>query len=111
MAQLRFSDLSASRQAFIRQCQQIGFGSVRALAVRDGEPVFGPTAEVLFDVKLDTDESPRPEQDLHDFILSAEIVRMFSKLDAIGNGTIEHVEVRGGVPRRIIVRASDPMSR
>jgi hypothetical protein len=30
-------------------------------------------------------------------------------LDAFRNGTIDHVEVRTGVPRRIIFKAADPM--
>src|ERR1035437_9468986 len=53
MTQLRFSDLSAPRQAFIRQCQWMGFGKILGLAVCDCEPVFGPRTEVLLDVKLD----------------------------------------------------------
>lgn len=43
MATLRFSQLSALREAFIRECQQIGFGEINRFLVRDCEPVF--TAE------------------------------------------------------------------
>jgi hypothetical protein len=106
MAQLRFSELSGLRQAFIRQCQRMGFGKIVGLVVCDCEPVIGAQTEVLLDVKLDSAETRRPEQDLSDFVLCAEMVRLFHKLDAIRNGTIEHVEVRAGIPVRMIFKAT-----
>src|SRR5215469_5552564 len=102
MAQLRFSQLSASRQAFVRQCQWMGYGKIVSLAVQKAKPVFTEQTEVFFDVKLDGNDGPRPEHELGDFALSSEIVRLFAKLDAIRNGSIEHVEVRAGIPRRIV---------
>lgn len=108
---MRFLEISERRQAFIRQCQRMDFGKIVNLAVRDCDPVVVQQTEVLFDVKLDSDENPRPEQELKDFLLTAEILRFFSKLDAIRNGTIEHVEIRAGIPRRMVLKASDPMYR
>jgi hypothetical protein len=32
-------------------------------------------------------------------------------LDAFRNGTIEHVEVRAGVPRQMVFKAADPMHK
>jgi len=111
MAELRLSEVSAARRAFIRRCQRLDHGNIRGLEVRDCEPVFGPKTEVLHDLKLDGNDAPRPEQDLGDFVVCKEIRRLFSMLDAFGNGTIEHVEVRTGVPRRIIFKAADPVQR
>jgi hypothetical protein len=108
MARLRFSELSAPRQALIRQCQRLGFGSIWGLEVRDGEPMFGPKTEVLFDLKLDSDETPRPELNLSDFVVCTEIRRLFSRLDTFANGTVE-IEVRAGVPRRLLFKATEPM--
>ncbi|MGA2594753.1 MAG: hypothetical protein ABSH32_33050 [Bryobacteraceae bacterium] len=109
MAELRFSEISAARQLFIRTCQRLGFGKICGLAVRDREPVFDQNAQLVFDLKLETDEDPRPEMALNDFVLCSEICRLFSMLDAFHNGTIEHLEVRAGVPRRMVFRATDPM--
>jgi hypothetical protein len=111
MAELRFSQLSAPRQAFIRRCQRLDHGIIRGLEVNDGEPLFGPNTEVLHDLKLDGDEAARPEQDLSDFVVPREIRRLVSMLEAMRNGTIDHVEVRAGVPRRIIFKAADPAQR
>jgi hypothetical protein len=58
---LRLSDLSQERQALVRLCETINFGSIENLEVRDSEPVFDPTPIVLRDLKRDSDEAPRPE--------------------------------------------------
>lgn len=107
MPELRFSDLSVPRQAFLRRCQRIGFGRIESLEVRDSEPVFGSQTQAFIDLKLDRDEHSRLEQDLGDFVVRVEIQRLFSKLDAIRNGVVEHLEVRAGIPRRIVFKASD----
>jgi len=110
MTELRLAEVSAARQAFIRRCQRLLFGTIRGLEVHDCEPAFGPKTETLRDLKLDGDEAPRPEQDLSDFVLGAEIRRFFSMLDAFGDGTIEHVEVRAGIPRRIVFKVTKSAS-
>lgn len=104
MTELRLTEVSAARQAFIKRCQRLHFGAILGLEVHDCEPAFGPNTEVLHDLKLDSDEALRPELDLSDFVLCDEIRRMFSTLDSIRNGTVEQVEVRAGVPRRIVFK-------
>ena len=106
MTELRFSELSALRQALIRRCQRMGFGKILRLDVRDGQPVFAPGTEVLLDVKLDSTETRRPEQDLPDFVLCAAVGRFVEQLDSIRDGTVEQIEVRAGIPVRMIFKAS-----
>jgi hypothetical protein len=104
MGGLRFSKLSTARQAFIRECQRIGFGRIEQLEISDSEPVFGLRTQAFIDLKLDADERPRPELSVDDFVVSTEIQRLFSKLDAICDGVVEHIEVRAGIPRRIVLK-------
>lgn len=104
MPELRLSDLSVPRQAFVRRCQRIGFGRIESLEVRDSEPVFGSQTQAFIELKLDSDEVPRPEQDLGDFVVSAEIRRLFSRLDTIRDGVVEHLEIRAGIPRRMVFK-------
>jgi len=107
MDQSRLSQLSARRQALVRQCQQIGFGKIVNFVVRDGDPVMLAKTEILIDVKLDADENPRTEFDLKDFELSAPVTRLFSRFDAIQDGIVDHLEVRAGIPRRIVLKFAD----
>ena len=104
MAQLRFSELSVLRQAFIRKCHQIGFGQILNLAVDAGDPVFVDDTEVIVDLKLGSRNGPRPELELRDFALASEMVQLFSKLDIIGNGVVRELEVHAGMPRRLRVK-------
>ena len=98
----RFSYLSASRQALVRLFQTINYGCVQALEVRLGEPLLScPGPIVLVDVRLDSEESQRPELALADFVLCAEVYRLMCLLDHVENGKISKIEVRAGIPRRI----------
>lgn len=102
----RLSELSAPRQVLVRLCQSVNFGQIRGLEVRDSDPVFSPPPEVVFEVKLDSDVVSRPEIELEDFVLPAEICRLMDRLDNLKSAMIEQVEVRGGVARRVIFKAS-----
>jgi len=56
---------------------------------------------MLKDVKLDSDEGPRLELSLTDFVVSGEVLRLMSLLDKMKRGTIRRLDVRAGVPRRM----------
>ena len=102
---LRFSQLSVPRRALVRLCQTIDHGCIENLEVKNSEPIFDPLPVMLKDVKLDSDEGPRPELALEDFAVSDEVFRLITLLDEMKCGTIRRVEVRAGIPRRIVFRA------
>jgi len=107
---LRLSQLSPSRQVLVRLCQDINFGQIRDLYVRNADPVWDPAPTVLSEIKLDSEETPRPESELPDFKLSSQIHRLMRQLDRLRDGRIERIEVREGIPRRLVF-ASLPTSR
>ena len=72
------------------------------MRLRDANPVFDPAPMVLAEERLDVVEESRPELALTDFMLSEEWCRLLARLDEIQNGTIERIEVRAGIPRRIV---------
>jgi hypothetical protein len=100
---VRFSTLSLARQALVRLCQTLNRGTIEGLDVRQAEPMFNSPPVVLKDIKLDADEGPRPELALNDFVLSGEAVRLMKLLDGMESGSIRHIEVRAGIPRRILL--------
>ena len=99
----RFTQLSAPWQALVRLFQSINFGQVLGIVVQNGDPVFHPAPTVLLDVKLDADEGIRQEADLPDFALRDEVRRLIARLDGIKQGRIERIEVRSGIPRRVVI--------
>jgi hypothetical protein len=70
--------------------------------------VLSPPPLVLVGVKLDADQVPRPEVDAPDFELCNEVRRLIGELQRVGSGIIEHIEVRSGVPRRIVFEYHSP---
>jgi hypothetical protein len=98
----RFSQLSAPRQALVRLCQSTNYGYIPDLSIKDKEPVLDPSPVLLVDIKLDSDERPRDEFNSADFVLCAEIIRLLTLLDQIENGKISRLEVRAGIPRRLV---------
>jgi hypothetical protein len=105
---IRFSQLSPQRQVLIRLCQQTNYGFIRDLEVRERQPVFDLPPVVLVDFKLDSADRSRPETALADFQLSGEAVRLMDRLDELVTAKIESLEVRAGIPRRVVFRLAAP---
>jgi hypothetical protein len=99
----RFSDLSPARQALVRLCQDVNYGQVLDLKVGNAEPIWNPGPTVLSEVRLDIEETPRPEGALPDFKLSSEVQRLMRQLDQLKDGRVEKIEIRAGVPRRLVL--------
>jgi len=102
---LRFAQLSPARQQLVRLLQTINYGRIEDLLVRDGDPIFEPSPVVVVDAKLYRDDGPRPEVGLADFVLRDDVRRLMARLDHAKNGTIQRLEVRAGIPRRVILES------
>jgi hypothetical protein len=100
---LHFSHPSAARQALVWLCKSLSYGHIQDLLARDHEPVLSdPHCLVLVEVKLDSEERPRQERAQSDFALCSEISRLMVLVDRIQNGKISKLEIRAGIPRRVI---------
>jgi hypothetical protein len=103
----RLSDLSSARQALVRLCQAIDHGQILDLHIgADGEPLFSPEPQVIVEIKLDGNPTPRADAALADFVLRNEVVRLLDHIDTIRTGRIQKIEVRAGLPKRVLIRAS-----
>ena len=102
-ATVHFRQLSAPWQRLVRLFQSINFGRIEDLEVRSGEPVFSPAPRVLFSVDLGSDEGARAEYDLGDFALPKETVRLMDHVSELGHGTVALIDVRAGLPRRLVI--------
>ncbi len=103
-----FQQLSKPRQALIRLCQRVNYGSILNLHVMDGDVTFDTPPEVIFDIKLDGDFEQRPELNLTDFALPVESCRLLARIDSLKIGVIEKIVVHDGIPRRVVFRGSLP---
>lgn len=97
------SSLSPARRRLLELMQSINFGRIEFMEVRGGEPVFDPQPHVVREIKLGADSGPRPEVVLADFCLKAQVVDLWNRLDQLGTGTVELLEVKHGLPFQIVI--------
>jgi hypothetical protein len=90
--------LSPARRQLIELMQTINFGRLEELVVCGRQPVFSPPPRVVQEIKFGNDCGPRPERKIADFALKAQVVELFQQLDRLGDGTIESLEVKNGLP-------------
>jgi hypothetical protein len=97
------ASLSPARRRLLELLQQVNFGRVEGLALEGGEPLFDPPPRVVREIKIGGENGPRAELDGTDFRLKAQVVELFQYLDQLGSGTIDVVEIKHGLPFRLIV--------
>ncbi len=101
--QLTKSSLTQKQARLVDLMQRLNFGRINKLHIRDSEPQFTPPPQVLRDVRPGRINGPRPEADKSDFALKAEVIEMFAQLAALGDGTIECIEVQHGLPFKLTI--------
>lgn len=99
----RKSKLSAGQFQLIELMQQINFGRIEGLWIRNGEPQFAPPPKIICEIKFGGENGPRPQKSSDDFELKAQVVELLQHLERIGNAIIDTIEVKHGLPFRLIV--------
>lgn len=97
------ASLSASRRRLLEAMQRLNFGRIEGLAIRNGEPVFQPAPRMIQDIKIGGENGPRPELTIDDFALKSSVIELFDHLSRIGDGTLESIEVKYGMPFKLVV--------
>lgn len=104
MAVLSKASLPPSRRRLLEMFQQINFGRVESLVIQDGDPVLHPRPTIVREHKFGGENGPRAELATDDFLLKQQVVELFAFFDQLQNGEIEVLEIKHGLPFRMIVR-------
>jgi hypothetical protein len=99
----RKASLTPARRRLLELFQQINFGRVEALLLLNGDPILDPLPRMVQEIKFGSENGPRPELNAGDFHLKSQVIELFEYLDQLGDGTIEAIEVKHGLPFRMIV--------
>jgi hypothetical protein len=99
----RFTHLSVARQRLIRLLQNTNFGKIESLAFEGGEPVFEKSVRRQREVKFGSENGSRAEDCLTDFELKQQVLELFDFFDEKRDGVIELLEVRNGLPFRMVI--------
>jgi hypothetical protein len=97
------ASLSEPRRRLVELMQDLHFGRIEHLIVRAGDPVLEPPPRIVSDITCGGDNGPRPEREATDFPLKQQVRELFRQLDELDEGTIELLEVKHGLPFRLLV--------
>jgi hypothetical protein len=98
------ASLPPARERLVKLMQEVNFGRIEELAIRDKEPVFDPPPRIVREVKFCAENGPRPETTRQDFVLKAQVVDLFAQIETLGNGVIISLEVKHGLPFKMTIR-------
>ncbi len=97
------ASLSAPRRRLLEAMQRLNFGRIEDLEIRNGDPVFNPAPRIVQDIKLGGENGPRPELGAADFVLKNQVAEFFDHLSRLGNGSVETIEVKHGLPFKLVI--------
>jgi len=95
--------LSQARQRLVELLQDIRFGRLEGLEVREGEPVLDPSPRVLRLFVLGKDNAPLPARGASDFALKDQVVEMLAVFDRARSLTVNELVVANGLPVQMTV--------
>lgn len=98
MSDFRKSTSTPNQRRLIELMQRVNFGRIADIPIRNGDPVLNPLPRIIREVKFGGDNKPRPESELGNFTLKRQVQEMFEELDRTGNGMIEVLIVKHGLP-------------
>lgn len=96
--------LSLSRRRLVELMQHVNFGRLEGVRVYDAEPVLDPQPGIVREIKFGSENGPRPELTADDFALKSQVVEMFDHLDQLRDCHIESLEIKHGLPFRMLIR-------
>ena len=100
------SQLSSAQQSLLTILQRLNFGRIESLHVRGGQPLFTSTPRLIRELKFGGDNQPRPELVHGDFRLKSQVQELLREMAELGTGVIELIEVKHGLPFRMLLTAS-----
>ena len=95
--QIRKSALSQQRRRLVELMESEPFCSIAQLQVRGGEPVFQPPPTVIALRKLGAERCENTDRGA-DYLLKCQVIDLLGTIAEIGDGVIEEIEVRNGLP-------------
>ena len=97
------SALSQPRQHLVELMQYINFGRITRLSIQHCEPVLDPFPGIVREIKFVSENGPRTELTSDDFLLKRQVIELLEFLDKLQDGVIDVLEIKHGLPFRMIV--------
>ena len=95
--------LSPARRRLLELMQEVHFGRLEALDVRDGEPVLEPSPRVARDIVFGKDNAPHRARRQGDFAIKQQVIELFDLFDQERSLRVERLVIQNGLPVRMTV--------
>jgi hypothetical protein len=87
----------------VEAIEQLGFGRIEQISIRDGKPCCERETQIVQEIKLGSETEPRVEPSNADLTLKSGFEHLFNQLSQLRDGLVD-IEIRHGVPFRLIVK-------
>lgn len=109
--QVTKAQLTPSQRCLVEWMQRMYFGRIEGLRVQVGEPVCDPPPRCIREIKLGKEAVSHPLIECEDFALREEVLDLLAQMKRIDDGVIQLVEVRHGLPVRMVLEEEVTMAQ
>ena len=95
--------LTGEERRLVELMRRIAFGRIERLRVINGSPTFEPMPRIVREVKLGGERAGEALARPSDFTPKQAVVDLLAELNTIGNGVVAMIEVRHGLPCRLVL--------
>ena len=95
--------LTPARRRLVEAMQQINYGRIERLEVREWEPVFKPPPRVVRQIVFGKDNSPNACRANDGFALKKKVAELFEIFDRERSLSIQELVIENGLPVRMAV--------
>src|SRR3974377_2331901 len=90
--------LSPARKRLVELMQEINYGRIEELQIRDGEPVFNPPPTVLRQYLFGKENGPNANRSADSFALKKKVAELFEIFDREPSLYIQELIIDNGLP-------------
>ena len=95
---------TAAETALLDIIRRTGFGTIEHLRISGGRPVIDANTEIEHEFKLSGVEQARQAIPDEQYAQKPQVRAMFERFTEIGDGLVEALDVRDGLPFKMTVR-------
>ena len=95
--------LDSAQLKLVEAIEELGFGRIEQIPIRDGRPCLELATEIVREIKLGLETEPRIERGTADLTLRIEFERLFNQLSHLREGLVD-VEIRHGAPFKLLLK-------
>ncbi len=95
--------LNPARRRLVELMQEVNFGRIENLQIRDGDPIFNPPPTVLRHYLFGRENGPNAYRTVDNFSLKKKLAELFDTFDRERSLSIQELIIDNGLPLRMTV--------